>query len=144
VDTIEARIKNRYSSQKEKARTPSDWPLQQLTFARTSRAAWIIKMTVASLEEQRRLVATLESSLGRSQSNLSGLETRLVAKQADRVSYADLVNRAKEIESTHKEWQKARKELEEWDKSASQFHEHQKERTPLLRRSPLNEHDSNG
>ncbi len=47
-------------------------------------------------------------------------------------SYADLVNRAKEIESTYKAWQKSRKELEEWDGVASQFREYEKDRAPLL------------
>ncbi|RPJ18808.1 MAG: SMC family ATPase, partial [Chloroflexi bacterium] len=50
----------------------------------------------------------------------------------DHNSYADLVNRAKEIESAHKAWQRSRKELEEWDTVASQFREHEKDRTPLI------------
>jgi exonuclease SbcC len=110
--------------------------LQQLTAARTAQESVLesIKMTVAVLEDQRKLVDTLNASLDRSRSNLFGLETRLSAKEADRDSYAALVNRAKEIESTHKEWQKVRKELEAWDRTASQFHEHEKDRTPLLER----------
>jgi exonuclease SbcC len=91
-------------------------------------------MTVAALDEQRKLVDTLNSSLERSRSHLAGLESRLSAKQVDRDSYVDLVNRAKEIEAAHKEWQKIRKEIEEWDRTASQFHEREKDRTPLLER----------
>lgn len=110
--------------------------LKQLTTARTAQETILesIKMTAASLEEQRKLVSTLQASLQRSRSHLSGLEERLAVKQADRDSYADLVNRAKEIESTHREWLKVRKELEVWDKTASQFHEHEMERAPLLER----------
>ncbi len=44
----------------------------------------------------------------------------------------DLVNRAKEIESAYKAWQKARKDLEALDAVAMEFREHEKERTPLL------------
>jgi exonuclease SbcC len=65
---------------------------------------------------------------------LKSIESRLAAKQAEGAAYADLVNRAKEIEATYKAWQKARKELEEWEKTASQFREHEKERAPLLER----------
>jgi exonuclease SbcC len=110
--------------------------LARLTASRTAQESVLesIKMTVAALDEQRKLVDTLNASLERSRSNLSGLESRLAAKRADRDSYADLVNRAKEIESAHKEWQKVRKELEELDKTASQFHEHEKDRAPLLER----------
>src|SRR6266498_762990 len=110
--------------------------LTRLTASRTAQETVLesIKMTVAALDEQRKLVDTLNASLERSRSHLSGLETRLASKGADRDSYADLVNRAKEIESAHKEWQKIRKELEEWDRTASQFHEHEKERAPLLER----------
>lgn len=110
--------------------------LKQLTATRTAQEAVLesIKMTVAALDEQRKLVDTLNASRERSRTHLAGLESRLAARQADHDSYADLVKRAKEIESTHKEWQKIRKELEEWDKTASQFHEHEKDRTPLLER----------
>jgi exonuclease SbcC len=75
--------------------------LQQLTAARTAQESVLesIKMTVAVLEDQRKLVDTLNASLDRSRSNLFGLETRLSAKEADRDSYAALVNRAKEIEN---------------------------------------------
>ena len=61
------------------------------------------------------------------QTGLATLDLRLTAKEADRDSYANLVNRAREIESTYKAWQKSRKELEEWDKVASKFHDHDKE-----------------
>ncbi len=110
--------------------------LKQLTTARTAQETILesIKMTAASLEEQRKLVSTLEASLERSRTHLAGLEDRLAVKQADRDSYADLVNRAKEIESTHREWLKVRRELEAWDRTASQFHEHEMERAPLLER----------
>ncbi len=141
VDGIEARITEiDIELNEEEARKTRlaelESLLARLTASRNAQESVLesIKMTVAALDEQRKLVDTLNASLERSRSNLSGLESRLAVKQADRDSYADLVNRAKEIESAHKEWQKVRKELEEWDKTASQFHEHEKERAPLLTR----------
>lgn len=139
VNTIQARIAeiDLELAEEESRRTrlsELEAMLKELTAARTAQETILdsIKMAAAALEEQRKLVDTLNASLGRSRTHLAGLETRLAAKQADRDSYADLVNRAKEIESAHKEWQKIRKELETLDQTASQFHEHEHERTPLL------------
>ena len=108
--------------------------LKGLTSARSVQESVLenIKKNTALLDEQRKLTSTLLAGLGRSQTALAGLETRLAAKQADRASYANLVDRAKEIESAYKEWQRFRKELEEWEKTAAQFREHEKERNPLL------------
>ena len=126
VDTIEARIAEidteLAEDQTRKMRLAElESTLKQFTAARTAQESVLesIKMTVAALDEQRKLVDTLNSSLERSRSHLAGLESRLSAKQVDRDSYADLVNRATEIESEHKEWQKIRKEIEEWDRTAS-------------------------
>ncbi len=107
--------------------------LKQLTASRAAQESALenIKRNAALLHEQRRMTATLSAGLERARSALAGLETRLAAKGAERDSYADLVKRAKEIESAYKAWQKTRKELEEWDKTASKFHEHEKERAPL-------------
>jgi len=141
VDNIQARVSEIDTELAEeearKARLAElESTLAQLTATRTAQETVLesIKMAAAALEEQRKLVDALDSSLSRSRSNLSALEARLDDKQADRDSYADLVSRAREIESTHKEWQKVRKVLEELGKAASQFHEHEKERTPLLGR----------
>jgi DNA repair protein SbcC/Rad50 len=107
--------------------------LDQLSVGREAQESILenIKKTAALLNEQRKLTSTLFAGLERSRTALSGLESRLATKQADQATYADLVNRAKEIESTYKTWQKARKELEEWEKTASRFREHEKERAPL-------------
>ncbi|HSO11404.1 MAG TPA: SMC family ATPase [Anaerolineales bacterium] len=108
--------------------------LKQLTTARAAQESILesIKKNAALLDEQRKLTFTLLAGLERSRTALAGLETRLAAKQTDRASYTDLVDRAKEIESDYKEWQKIRKELEEWEQTASQFREHEKDRAPLL------------
>src|SRR6266545_3601210 len=108
--------------------------LKQLTTARTAQESILenIKRNAALIDEQRKMTAMLLDGLERSRSALAGLEDRLADKQADHNSYADLVHRAKEIESAYKAWQKSRKELEEWDNVASQFREYEKDRTPLV------------
>ena len=107
--------------------------LNQLSAAREAQQSILetIRKNAAMVNEQRKMTATLLTGLERAHTALSTLETRLADKEVDRNSYADLVNRAKEIESAYKAWQKTRKELEEWDKTASEFHEHEKERAPL-------------
>src|SRR5688572_345434 len=108
--------------------------LKQLTATRAAQEAILdnIRKNAALLDEQRKLIDALSDGLERAQTGLSTLESRLTAKEADRDSYANLVNRAREIEATYKAWQKSRKELEEWDKVAAKFHDHNKERAPLL------------
>jgi exonuclease SbcC len=108
--------------------------LKQLTATRAAQESILdnIRKNAALLDEQRKLIDALSDGLERAQTGLATLESRLAAREADRDSYANLVNRAKEIESTYKAWQKSRKELEEWDKVASKFHDHNKERAPLL------------
>src|SRR5258706_5453673 len=108
--------------------------LKQLSAAREVQESLLenIRKSAALLNEQRKLTSALSTSLERSRTALAGLETRLASKGTDRAAYADLFNRAKEIEFTYKAWQKARKDLEEWEKTALQFREHEKERTPLL------------
>jgi exonuclease SbcC len=108
--------------------------LAQLSTARAAQETILesIRKNAALLDKQRETIEKLNASLERSRSALSGLESRLTDKETDRDSYADLINRSKEIEAAYKAWQKLRRELEEWDKTASRFHEHDKERTPLL------------
>ncbi len=107
--------------------------LNQLSTAREAQESNLqnLKRNAALVEEQRKMTSTLAAGLERSRSALAALESRLAEREADRASYADLVNRAKEIESAYKAWQNARKELEGLDKLAAEFHEHQKERPPL-------------
>ena len=57
--------------------------------------------------------------LERARTSLANLETRLAEKETERAAYADLVSRAKEIESAYKAWQKARKGLEELDQGGN-------------------------
>ncbi|MEK6752509.1 MAG: SMC family ATPase [Chloroflexota bacterium] len=110
--------------------------LKQLTNARAAQEMILenIKKTAAVLNEQRKLVETLARSLGNSRSSLAGFEARLAEKETDQAKYADLIHRAKEIESAFKTWQKARAEVEKMDGIAAQFREHDEKRQPLLRK----------
>jgi DNA repair protein SbcC/Rad50 len=115
--------------------------LKGLTSVRAAQESFLenLRKNAALLDEQRKLTSTLRAGLERSKTSLAGLETRLAARQADSASYANLVDRAKEIESAHKEWQKIRAELEEWERTASQFREHEKDRAPLLEKIAVDE-----
>jgi len=139
VDEIEGRIREIDAELAEedlrKARLAElESSLSQLTAARTAHESILenIKRNAVLIDEQRKMTSVLADSLERARSAHAGLDDRLVDKQVDRDSYGDLINRAKEIESTYKAWQKSRKELEEWDGIASQFREYEKDRTPLL------------
>jgi DNA repair protein SbcC/Rad50 len=141
VDGLEARILEIDAELAEedtrKARLAElESTLAQLTATRTAQEAVLesIKMTVAALEQQRKLANTLNASLEGSRARLFGLQTRLTAREADRASYTDLIERAAEIELEYQEWQKVRTELEKWDRTASEFHEYDRERAPLLER----------
>jgi exonuclease SbcC len=139
VDEIEGRIREIDAELAEedlrKARLAElESSLSQLMAARTVHESILenIKRNAALIDEQRKMTSMLSEGLERARSAHAGLEERLAEKQADRDSYADLVNRAKEIESAYKAWQKSRKELEKWDGIASQFREYEKDRAPLL------------
>jgi len=91
-----------------------------------------IKQLRARLDKQRELVQKIAQALERSQANLSGLQTRLAGREAERQPHADLLGRAGEVEAAYNAWQQARRELETWDGTASQFHEQEKRRLPFL------------
>ena len=139
VDEIDGRIREIDAELAEedlrKARLAElESSLRQLTTARSAQESILenIRRNAALIEEQRKMTTMLSEGLERARSARAGLEDRLAAKQADRDSYADLVHRAREIESAFKAWQRSRKELEEWEETASQFHEYEKDRAPLL------------
>jgi exonuclease SbcC len=109
--------------------------LKQLSSARNIQEAILenIKKNAALVSEQRKLAETLSAALERARASLANHEARLAEKETERATYADLVSRTKEIESTYKAWQKERKELEELDQVALEFREHNERRQPLLR-----------
>jgi exonuclease SbcC len=108
--------------------------LKGLTTARKTQETLLesLKSAEASLQNQRKIVETLAAALKRSQSHLSGLQTRLADREAERATYADLLERASEVESAYEEWKQARAESERMDGIAEKFREHEKRRQPLL------------
>ena len=91
-----------------------------------------VKQMRAGLDKQRELVHKMVQTLQRSQANLTGIQTRLVGREAERQPHADLLGRAGEVEAAYTGWQQARRALETWDGTASQFHEQEKRRLPFL------------
>jgi DNA repair protein SbcC/Rad50 len=110
--------------------------LAQLSLARKAQAEALenIRRTAESLEQQRKLVETLADSVGRSRAQLTSLCNRLADRETLRAADAGLVERAQEIQTGYEAWRQTVHELEEWDKSASAFREHDKERAPLLQK----------
>jgi exonuclease SbcC len=91
-----------------------------------------VKQLRAGLDKQRELVQKMAQALERLQANLSGFQARLADREAERQPHADLLGRAGEVEAAYTAWQQARRELEMWDVTASQFHEQEKRRLPFL------------
>jgi exonuclease SbcC len=92
-----------------------------------------VKQVRLALDKQRQLVHKLGEALERSQASLAAQQSRLVAKQAERSTHADLVSRAAEVETAYASLQKARLDLETWEQVAGRFREHDQRRQPLLR-----------
>lgn len=109
--------------------------LKQLSAAREAQESALesIRKNAALINEQRKVMSTYQVQLQRSQDALENIEKKITDKESEQAGYADLVNRAKEIEAAFKAWQKVRKELEKWDETALQFREHDEKRQPLLR-----------
>jgi exonuclease SbcC len=108
--------------------------LKLLTSARKTQQAALenIKKTGAALEQQRKLVESMATALERLLTRLTVLQNRLTEREKVRASYSDLVQRTQEIEAAFHTWQKTRADLEKWEKVASSFREHEKDRSPLL------------
>ena len=109
--------------------------LKQLSAAREAQESALenIRRNAALLNEQRKTVVSVQIQLKRSQDALTSSDARIATKENERAEYLDLVERAKEIESAYKAWQKTRKELEAFDANAVEFREHDEKRQPLLR-----------
>ncbi len=109
--------------------------LKQLSAAREAQESALenIRRNTVLVNEQRKSVTAAEAQLRRTREALASVEGKISVKTNERAEYVELVERAKDIESAYKAWQKVRKELEEWDKTAAEFREHDEKRQPLLR-----------
>ncbi len=92
-----------------------------------------LRAIAATLTEQRKLVETLQRQAETTHRQLSDLETRRAARQAEQQSYAELLKRAPEIEAAFVFWQEQRTELAQMEEVAGRFREFESRRTaPLL------------
>jgi len=109
--------------------------LKQLSAAREAQESVLenIRKNAALVGEQRKIVASYQTQVQRSQDALANIEKKIADKEFEQAGYADLVNRAKDIEAAFKAWQKVRRELEKWEEIALQFREQDEKRQPLLR-----------
>lgn len=137
IDGRVAEIDAELSEEDERRRRLSELEntLKQLTTAREAQESALenIRRNAALINEQRKTVANAETQLKRVQDALASIEAKIAAKENERAEYLDLLERAKDIESAYKAWQKARKELEAFDNNAAEFREHDEKRQPLLR-----------
>jgi exonuclease SbcC len=92
-----------------------------------------VRQMHAALEKQKELVRKLGEALSRAETNLSGFESRLASKQAERSAYADLLARAGEVEAAYTAWQSVRTEVGRMDQVAAEFRDYDQQRQPLLR-----------
>jgi exonuclease SbcC len=92
-----------------------------------------LRAVAATLAEQRKLVETLQRQADAANRQLRELENRQAARQAERQSYAELLDRSGEIEAAFQTWQQQRAELSRLDEIAGRFREFESRRTaPLL------------
>jgi len=108
--------------------------LKRLSRLRASQEASLenIRKIVATLEEQRKLVESLARQLEGASMQSTEMQARLESRQKEKESYAELLRRAEEIENAYAAWQRARAELEQWERVASQFHQQEKKRQEPL------------
>jgi exonuclease SbcC len=86
----------------------------------------------ATVEQQAALVANLAAQLQGTQSQLTESRKRLEERRAEQAGFNQLIGREKEIENQYSALQKFREELQNWDKIASQFNEHERRRAEPL------------
>ena len=93
-----------------------------------------IRMTLAQLDEQRKLVLAMKNQSEASARSIAEGDTRLAERQQERDAYQDINQRAGEIQAAYQAWLQARQEIENWEQVAARFREQEK-----LRQEPLNE-----
>ena len=93
-----------------------------------------IRRLTATLAEQQKLTDSLQNHLQESSLQLDEQKQRLAQRQAERVAFIELEQRAAEIEALHQSWQENRRELEQLEQLANQFREQEN-----LRAAPLAE-----
>ena len=91
-----------------------------------------IRRLSASLAEQRKLTNALADALSRSQKTHADLKSRRDERTKKRDTYANLLDRAKEIDENYSVWKESRTTLARWEKISAQFHEQEAKRQLFL------------
>jgi len=97
-----------------------------------ARAFENVQRLQAVLEEQRKLVETLQGQLKNAERTLDRTRNTLEERRLEQSDNAEILSRAEGIEKAYAEWQAARKSLEQMEELAAQFHQHE-----ALRHEPL-------
>ena len=97
-----------------------------------ARAFENVQRLQAVLEEQRKLVETLQGQLENAEKTLDRTRITLEERRQEQAENAEILTRAEKIEKAYAEWQAARKSLEQMEELAAQFHQHE-----ALRHEPL-------
>ncbi|MBN1667570.1 MAG: SMC family ATPase [Anaerolineales bacterium] len=114
--------------------TELEGELESLNQARGAqeRALDQIRQAAAALAEQEKLVTSLGRQLETAAGRLQTTRERLASRQAEKVAYAKLLERAPAIEEARQQLLAGRAELEQWNQVAEQFREHEKRRQEPL------------
>jgi exonuclease SbcC len=130
---IEAELAEETARQERLAVLQSDLKRLSATRKLQEQALDGLRAVAATLAEQRKLVEALQRQAETADRQLSELETRRIARQAEQQSYAGLLARAAEIEAAFQTWQQQRSELAQMDEVAGRFREFENRRNaPLL------------
>jgi exonuclease SbcC len=113
--------------------------LKRLTGLRSAQESALenARKVANSLVEQGRLVENLARQVESASRRLDETQQRLSSRQEERQTFTRVVSQAADIQAGYTAWQKARAELENWEKVAAQFREQEKRR-----QAPLDEINS--
>ena len=85
-----------------------------------------------TINSQRQMAAALTRQVSSQAKNRQDLLDRAQARQTERDSYAELVARSGEIQTSYDSWQASLQELEQWEAIAGEFQEGEKRRQAPL------------
>ncbi len=88
----------------------------------------------ATLEKQRSLVDTLHRQLDNNINRLGDTKNLIDQRETEKTSYQKIIANAADIQANYTGWLQTRTDLENWEKIAGQFRQHE-----MLRRQPLDE-----
>ena len=108
--------------------------LERVAQLRTVQEAQLINIRALhnTINSQRQMAAALTRQVSSQAKNRQDLLDRAQARQTERDSYAELVARSGEIQTSYDSWQASLQELEQWEAIAGEFQEGEKRRQAPL------------